>query len=74
MNFKYNNEPCLIFVLTGKKNKKHKKKNLFTEGWVEFLKKRVAKEVALNLNNTQIGGKKSGKYYDYLWNIKYLPR
>lgn len=46
----------------------------FTEGWVEFLSKRVAKEVAANLNNKTIGGKKKSRYYDYIWNMKYLPR
>ncbi|KAG8323525.1 Activator of basal transcription 1 [Homalodisca vitripennis] len=53
----------------GNKPSKH-----FTEGWVEFLSKRVAKEVAANLNNTMIGGRKKSRYYDYIWNLKYLPR
>ncbi|XP_054267854.1 uncharacterized protein LOC128989817 [Macrosteles quadrilineatus] len=53
----------------GKKPSKH-----FTEGWVEFLSKRVAKEVAENLNNTTIGGRKKSRFYDYIWNLKYLPR
>lgn len=30
--------------------------------------------MATTLNNTQVGGKKSSKFYDYMWNIKYLPR
>ena len=46
----------------------------FTEGWVEFLSKRVAKGVAANLNSTQVGGSKRSKAHDVLWNIKYLPR
>ena len=46
----------------------------FTEGWVEFLSKRLAKQVAENLNNTQVGGKKRSKAHGVLWNIKYLPR
>jgi ESF2/ABP1 family protein len=29
--------------------------NKFTDGWVEFLDKKVAKLVALSLNNTPIG-------------------
>jgi len=53
----------------GKKPAKH-----FTEGWVEFLSKRVAKEVAASLNNNKIGGRKKSRFYDYIWNIKYLPR
>ncbi len=39
-------------------------------GWVEFADKRVAKRVAQGLNNTQIGGKKSSRYYDDIWSIK----
>ncbi|CAL7942803.1 unnamed protein product [Xylocopa violacea] len=46
----------------------------FTEGWVEFESKRVAKYVASTLNNTQISTRKKSKFYDVIWNIKYLPR
>ena len=55
------------------KFKGNKKRN-FTEGWVEFNDKRVAKTVALMLNNTPIGGKKRSYYHDDLWNIKYLSK
>ncbi|XP_065668246.1 uncharacterized protein LOC100197622 isoform X2 [Hydra vulgaris] len=46
----------------------------FTEGWVEFLDKKVAKSVAQSLNCTNIGGKKRYYYHDDIWNIKYLPK
>ncbi|KDQ71485.1 activator of basal transcription 1-like isoform X2 [Zootermopsis nevadensis] len=61
---------------TGQEGKKKKRKPAkhFTEGWVEFQSKRIAKQVALQLNNTRIGERKKSKFYDYLWNIKYLPR
>ncbi|XP_014485729.1 PREDICTED: activator of basal transcription 1-like [Dinoponera quadriceps] len=57
------------------KHKKQKKiiKN-FTEGWVEFESKKVAKFVATTLNNTQISTRKKSKFYDIMWNIKYLHR
>ena len=32
----------------------HRHKQFFTEGWVEFHDKRVAKQVAAMLNNTQV--------------------
>ncbi|PZC72148.1 hypothetical protein B5X24_HaOG211803 [Helicoverpa armigera] len=48
--------------------------NQFTEGWVEFQKKKVAKMVATKLNNTKIGTRKKSRYYDMIWNIKYIPR
>lgn len=48
--------------------------NLFTEGWVEFEKKRIAKSVAANLNSTKIGTRKKSRYYDMIWSIKYIPR
>eukprot|EP00088_Acartia_fossae_P059331 TRINITY_DN7026_c0_g1_i7.p1 TRINITY_DN7026_c0_g1~~TRINITY_DN7026_c0_g1_i7.p1 ORF type:complete len:346 (-),score=112.29 TRINITY_DN7026_c0_g1_i7:116-1153(-) len=46
----------------------------FTEGWIEFLSKKVAKRVAEQINNTPVGGKRRHKSYYTLWNIKYLPR
>ncbi|KYQ52291.1 Activator of basal transcription 1 [Trachymyrmex zeteki] len=58
---------------------KHKKKTkkiikYFTEGWVEFESKKVAKFVAETLNNTKVSTRKKSKFYDIMWNIKYLPR
>ncbi|KAF9114420.1 RNA-binding ATPase activator esf2 [Mortierella sp. AM989] len=50
------------------------KKQNFTEGWVEFLDKSVAKQVANSLNTTIIGGNKNSYYHDDMWNIKYLPK
>lgn len=44
----------------------------FVEGWLEFNSKRVAKEVAENVNNTSVGGKKRSRAHDTIWNIKYL--
>ncbi|KAM0072461.1 putative RNA recognition motif domain, nucleotide-binding alpha-beta plait domain superfamily [Helianthus debilis subsp. tardiflorus] len=46
----------------------------FTEGWVEFTNKNVAKRVASTLNGEQIGGKKKSSFYYDLWNIKYLSK
>ncbi|CAK9817523.1 Activator of basal transcription 1 [Anthophora plagiata] len=46
----------------------------FTEGWVEFESKKVAKYVASTLNNAQISTRKKSKFYDAIWNIKYLPK
>lgn len=46
----------------------------FTEGWVEFEDKAVAKQVAARLNGQQIGGKKRGAYYSDLWCLKYLSK
>lgn len=61
---------------TGREGKKKKRKPAkhFTEGWVEFQSKRIAKQVALQLNTTRISERKKSKFYDYLWSIKYLPR
>ena len=44
----------------------------FAEGWIEFSDKKVAKSVAVSLNNTKISGKKGDFYHDDTWNIKYL--
>ena len=66
----------IYFFLDMKEKNKRKDKiaRHFTEGWIEFLSKRTAKEVASNLNNTPVGGKKRAKSHDVLWNIKYLPK
>ncbi|OAY70127.1 Pre-rRNA-processing protein ESF2 [Ananas comosus] len=46
----------------------------FSEGWVEFTKKSVAKRVANLLNGEQIGGRKRSSFYYDIWNIKYLSK
>ncbi|XP_057482595.1 pre-rRNA-processing protein esf2-like isoform X2 [Actinidia eriantha] len=46
----------------------------FSEGWVEFSRKSVAKRVANMLNGEQIGGKKRSTFYYDIWNIKYLSK
>lgn len=58
--------------MTKKANKK-KKNVTFTEGWVEFEKKKVAKWIAQNINATPISHKKGSKFCDILWSLKYLP-
>jgi len=65
------NEPVCSFTV---KCPAHKKNRTFTEGWVEFRKKKLAKRVAFSLNNTQIGGKRRSRWFDEIWNIKYLPK
>ncbi|XP_034476807.1 pre-rRNA-processing protein esf2-like [Drosophila innubila] len=60
-----------------KKAKKNKRKRYnihFTEGWVEFESKRVAKQIVPLLNNKQISSRKKSQFYDSLWSMKYLPR
>ena len=56
-----------------KKYKGNKRKN-YTEGWVEFMDKKLAKHVAQTLNANKIGGKKRSYYYDDIWALKYLPK
>ncbi|XP_046384501.1 activator of basal transcription 1-like [Ischnura elegans] len=58
----------------GKPGGKKMKNKQYSEGWVEFKRKKIAKEVAESLNNKPIGGRKKSKFYDNIWNIKYLPR
>ncbi|KLO15737.1 hypothetical protein SCHPADRAFT_824187 [Schizopora paradoxa] len=50
------------------------KKAHFTEGWVEFADKKVARSVASMLNAQPIGGKKGSRWRDDVWTMKYLPR
>ncbi|CAB9508569.1 Activator of basal transcription 1 [Seminavis robusta] len=46
----------------------------YTEGWVEFAKKSIAKHVAQNLNTTPISNYKRSSHYGDLWNLKYLHK
>lgn len=55
-------------------NSEAKNSKRYTEGWIEFKKKSVAKLVANLLNGSQIKGKRRTKFYDSLWNMKYLKR
>jgi ESF2/ABP1 family protein len=50
------------------------KKPHYTEGWVEFKDKKVARSVAEMLNAQPIGGKKGTRWRDDVWTLKYLPR
>jgi hypothetical protein len=59
----------LYFPLTGVQKKGRRK---FTEGWIEFKSKRVAKDVVANLNNQKVGGKRRSPNYECLWTMKYL--
>ena len=47
---------------------------MFSEGWVEFLDKKLAKQVAASLNNSQVGGKRRSPWYEEIWNMRYLHR
>ena len=46
----------------------------FSEGWVEFEDKKVAKQVAAMLNGNPMGGKRRSAYHYDLWCLKYLPK
>ena len=50
------------------------KKAHYTEGWVEFKDKRVARSIADMLNAQPIGGKKGSRWRDDVWTMKYLPK
>lgn len=57
-----------------KKKSQRRQQRHFAEGWIEFESKRGAKMVASQLNNQPIATRKSSKFYDILWSMKYLPR
>ncbi|KAK9822110.1 hypothetical protein WJX74_008335 [Apatococcus lobatus] len=56
------------------RNQSGAKAKSFTEGWVEFENKRVAKQVAAGLNGQQMGGKRRSRHHFDLWSLKYLPK
>nr|XP_012597527.1 activator of basal transcription 1 isoform X2 [Microcebus murinus] len=57
---------------TGGKKRSYSKD--YTEGWVEFRDKRVAKRVAASLHNTPMGARRRSPFRYDLWNLKYLHR
>lgn len=57
-----------------KKKKAGSNSSSFTEGWVEFRDKRIAKRVAASLHNTAMANKKKSRFISDLWSIKYLHR
>jgi ESF2/ABP1 family protein len=46
----------------------------YTEGWVEFRSKTVARAVATMLNAQPVGGKTGSRWKEDVWTMKYLPR
>ncbi|WVQ98566.1 hypothetical protein IAU59_005693 [Kwoniella sp. CBS 9459] len=56
---------------SSQKKQKHASAN-FSEAWVEFMDKSVAKTVASMLNAQVIGGKKGDRWRDDIWTMKYL--
>ncbi|XP_058835604.1 uncharacterized protein LOC131692521 [Topomyia yanbarensis] len=71
-----------IYLLPERKDGKVRKKTAkgkramvrYTEGWVEFKRKRVAKAVVQHLNTRPISTKKKSVFCDMLWSMKYLSR
>uniref|UniRef100_A0A183C911 Activator of basal transcription 1 n=1 Tax=Globodera pallida TaxID=36090 RepID=A0A183C911_GLOPA len=57
--------------LQSEKRGVHRKKR-YTEGWVEFKSKKVAKEVTRLLNGRVVGGRRRSAAYDSVWTMKYL--
>jgi len=49
-------------------------KGSFSEGWIEMSDKRLAKRLAITLNNTLITDGKKSKWKDHTWSVKYLHR
>ncbi|PSR75753.1 Pre-rRNA-processing protein ESF2 [Coniella lustricola] len=48
------------------------RKKMYTEGWVEFVRKKDAKAICELLNARTIGGKKGNYYRDDIWSLIYL--
>eukprot|EP00753_Platysulcus_tardus_P002934 PLAT12076.2.p1 GENE.PLAT12076.2~~PLAT12076.2.p1 ORF type:complete len:284 (+),score=97.14 PLAT12076.2:13-864(+) len=51
-----------------------KRRKLFTEGWVEFEEKAVAKAVARSLHGQEVRGKRGNAHYHDIWMLKYLRK
>ncbi|KAL5197108.1 hypothetical protein ABZP36_000620 [Zizania latifolia] len=73
---KYGEVQRIYLVPEGQGHRKHTnvRAKAYSEGWIEFSKKSVAKRVANLLNGEQIGGKKRSPFFYDIWNIKYLKK
>ncbi|XP_047062770.1 pre-rRNA-processing protein ESF2 [Lolium rigidum] len=73
---RYGEVQRIYLVPEGQGHRKHSNVHAkaYSEGWIEFAKKSVAKRVANLLNGEQIGGKKRSPFYYDIWNIKYLRK
>ncbi|GFY40756.1 activator of basal transcription 1 [Trichonephila inaurata madagascariensis] len=63
-----------IYLKPDRPPKRGKPSKFFSEGWVEFASRKIAKRVAESLNNSQVGGRRNTPYFDALWSIRYLPK
>ena len=59
-------------TISKKAKKALRPKSSFTEGWIEFLNKKNAKNVVDALNGRPLGGRRGSKFREDLWCIKYL--
>ncbi|CAI2321100.1 unnamed protein product [Caenorhabditis sp. 36 PRJEB53466] len=59
-----------IFLAKNKHTKNPQ--NRYAEGWMELKKKKLAKAIAEQIDNTKIGGKNKDAVSSMLWNIRYL--
>ncbi|KAL3077262.1 hypothetical protein niasHS_013251 [Heterodera schachtii] len=59
-----------VYLQSEKRGAQRKKR--YTEGWVEFKNKRVAKEVVRLMNGRVVGGRRRSAAYDSVWTMKYL--
>ena len=57
---------------TTKSHAKSSKRQMYSEGWIEFGSHKTAKKCVEALNAQPVGGKKGGYYRDDVWNMRYL--
>lgn len=68
-----NSLPSAPLATANNQSRKHKHTSAnYTEAWVEFKDKKIAKVVAEMLNASTIGGKKGDRWRDDIWTMKYL--
>ncbi|VDN51270.1 unnamed protein product [Dracunculus medinensis] len=61
-----------IFLQREKQKSGRKHGRRYVEGWVEFKRKSIAKQVAKYLNAMPVGGKRRSMARETLWTMKYL--
>ena len=58
--------------MSNRSKKALRPKSVFTEGWIEFLNKKDAKTASEALNGRPYGGKRSSRFREDIWCIRYL--
>ncbi|VDM32301.1 unnamed protein product [Hydatigera taeniaeformis] len=66
--------PINRVYLVPKRTSRDKAQRQYSEGWVEFIKRKNARNAARALNCLEVPGGKRKPWFGELWNVRFLPK